>query len=170
MYGPAPQEKVDEGLLVFTHWHWSTNTGPPSAVDPTAVTAKPPSLSVQSSLRQYVWQPSPNCVLPSSHSSLASRMPSPQRGYRQLFLQLSRLFVLPSSHCSPKEGCAIPLPQTSLRQYWSQPSPNVRLPSSHCSADCSMPSPHTGYLQEFVHPSVLTVFASSQSSPMYGCM
>jgi hypothetical protein len=48
-------------------------------------------------------------VLPSSHCSPGSRMPSPQEGTVQLFLQLSLFIPLPSSHCSD-QGCCHRIP------------------------------------------------------------
>src|SRR6185436_6547825 len=54
--------------------------------------------------------PSELLVLPSSHCSPASTMPSPHTGMMQLFRQPSELLVLPSSHASP--ASRFPSPQT----------------------------------------------------------
>src|SRR5882757_3467039 len=68
-------------------------------------------------------------------------MPLPQTSFeRQLLLQPSPLFVLPSSQTS--FGSLTLLPHDSLRQIGDQPSPSITLPSSHSSAGSTRPLPH----------------------------
>src|SRR5262249_11310775 len=87
-------------------------------------------------------QPSSLFVLPSSHSSPGSTIPSPQRGScMQVAEQPSPEAVLPSSHCSP--GSRMRLPQISRWHDGEQPSPATLLPSSHCSLPSLFPSPQT---------------------------
>ena len=127
--------------------------------------------SVQSQLGsrwQSAEQPSPEVVLPSSHSSSGSLRPSPHGEVqpmvpwhtgsdRQSAVQPSPPITLPSSQDSLPS--LIASPQTvgwhsvfgvgqanpgSTRQMSLQPSPGVMLPSSQVSRPRSMPSPHTG--------------------------
>src|SRR5262249_31307445 len=88
-------------------------------------------------------QPSPSLVLPSSHTSPASRstMPLPHfSSDRQSREQPSPPLVLPSSQISP--GSRTPLPHFSIWQLGLQPSPGRMLPSSHCSPESTRPLPH----------------------------
>src|SRR5688572_4628153 len=108
---------------------------------------------------QSAEQPSPGCVLPSSHSSAppGSLMPSPQDdvqapceqsgSFTQKGVQPSPMSLSPSSHCSLPS--ATPSPQTvgaqgmpgtshlkpgSSWQSAPQPSAGAGLPSSHSSS------------------------------------
>src|SRR6185295_15694000 len=98
------------------------------------------------SRRQLELQPSPERVLPSSHCSVPSRVPSPQTGSSwQVEEQASPEMLLPSSHSSTglPPGSSVPLPQYSQRQVEEQPSPFTVPPSSHCSKPSRTPLPHT---------------------------
>src|SRR5579862_1179518 len=66
-------------------------------------------------------QPSPAAVLPSSHSSVSSTIPSPQTAVQ----------------VPPRQW-------GSIVQVCEQPSYGMRLPSSHSSVPSTIPSPHTG--------------------------
>src|SRR5512138_2737975 len=79
-------------------------------------------------MRHVLVQPSPLALLPSSHSSMLSFLPSPQLG----------------THFCPGMGHFQPL---SMRQL-EQPSKLAVLPSSHCSVSSTLPSPH---LTSLVH-------------------
>ena len=120
------------------------------------------------SIMQSALQPSPEVVLPSSHSSSSSLRPSPhgeaqpevptQTGSaRQSALQPSPPKTLPSSHDSSPSRT--PSPQTvgwqatpgvgqaepgSTRHASLQPSPGMSLPSSQVSPPITMPSPQIG--------------------------
>src|SRR5699024_4572623 len=96
----------------------------------------PPPDGQVGSISQNAEQPSPPSVLPSSHCSLPSRMPSPHS---------VRVQSSPgSSHNQP------PPPSGgvgSRRQSEEHPSPSTSLPSSHCSSPAMIPSPHSAATQ-----------------------
>ena len=114
---------------------------------------------------------------PLSHSSPASRTPSPQelltkRQLLQLYPVLSSCFDC--SHCSPSRLWTIPSPQipTSSKQVLLQPSLSRRFLSSHSSLISSTPFPHTeaaatstcSRSHRELQPSPLILFPSSHSS------
>src|SRR6185437_15238369 len=69
---------------------------------------------------QVLSQPSPEVVLPSSHSSVPNFRPSPQTAVQ-----------------------VPPWQWGSLVQVGEQPSYGMKFPSSHCSKPSGTPSPHT---------------------------
>ena len=85
---------------------------------------------------QDALHPSPSSVFPSSQSSSASGMVSPQRGSTHVSrhrpgneLELP----MPSSHSSPSSVCPLRQTGSSVWHCWSQPSKSMTLLSSHCS-------------------------------------
>src|SRR5437899_782290 len=83
-------------------------------------------------------QPSPDTLLPSSHASPVSLMPSPQRGFWQSVRHASATFAFdtPLSHCSPCIGSMIASPQRcSLHvvRHIASAAFEFITPRSHCS-------------------------------------
>src|SRR6186713_538490 len=123
-------------------------------------------------MRHTLLQPSPLVLLPSSHCSLPSFLPSPQRGsVLHVELQPSPDMLFPSSHCSVKAPLASTsctwLPQYSQRQSSLQPSPLCAgsSPSSHCSVASRLPSPQTVSSKHTeLQPSAFVPLPSSHSS------
>ena len=112
---PSPQEGMRhvgrhmEGLYALRE--------PMSHCSPLSGCRRPsPQIPMDASVKVHVVvQKSVLMVLPSSHSSYASRMRSPQTGSRQFVRHVPGVsaFVFPLSHCSG--GSMMPLPQRRVR-------------------------------------------------------
>ncbi len=132
--------------------------------------------------RQVGEQPSSSVTLPSSHSSVPARYPSPQAVAPHAVPGIEQVHpgsraqaeehpspdaALPSSHCSVP--VMTPSPHTMVEthgepgvgqaklasmalQSRAQPSPGVMLPSSHTSPGSMMRSPHTAAFGGAMHP------------------
>src|SRR5262245_17172476 len=88
---------------------------PSSHCSPTETSTWP--LPHFSSDRQSAEQPSPDLLLPSSHTSCGSIVLFPHASYMHVVEQPSSAAVLPSSHCSPANASRAPSPHSaSLRQ------------------------------------------------------
>src|SRR5207247_342297 len=124
------------------------------------------SLQALPSILQSDEQPSPDTVFPSSHSSLDSRISSPQNSTENstVWQLASHVFVLGGSPCSP--GCTIPLPH-AIGIVWHCLSQVAPSGGSHCSRGSTVPSPHTpcSIAQVGEQPSPGRVLASSHPSP-----
>src|SRR5262245_25239850 len=153
--------------MVKSPWNESRSRPPPPRC--TIICARvhvvcPARVTLHASRLHLDEQPSPDTVLPSSHCSPGSRMPSPQRGSCwQVAEQPSPDTVLPSSHCSP--GSRTPSPQRGSRwQVAEQPSPETVFPSSHVSPKSTTPLPQASIRHVAEQPSPETVLPSSHCS------
>src|SRR5690349_16615410 len=118
------------------------------------------------SILQVAEQPSPDTLLPSSHSSPGSRTPSPQRGARvHVAVQPSPgvPFAAPSSHSSLHSTS--PFPHRSMWHVGEQPSQPTVLPSSHSSPASSVPLPHVPSGARHVTPAIVSRIFALTTSP-----